>query len=339
MQDYRSTTIESRQNVHHPTGRRRHKLSSKVVIFGVIVTITLPFLMLPRTTSALSNAFHSVHGSYRKDETPRGSRREMLQYGFALSSIVLGRPSFAAEAKEGMMSTSDVATLLHSVPTFAIVDKKGVPFMVVGEDAKVTGYFFTEFGEADRILKAARQSADRAIAQAKREGKSPEEIGTNPWNMARISTVPLDSAVTLVTRSLASFGGGNYFRVAPSEKDVEDALTLTGQDDLAEGKVPMFYYAEFTMNIDGDERSPLFFRKSELEAQFRKTNRGVDPPPVMVTELFAVLREMVKPGGVDTDLQKLTFVPPNESARKRTECEKAGGKEAPFVVGQRIIVL
>jgi hypothetical protein len=238
-----------------------------------------------------------------------------------------------------MMSASAVAALLHSIPTFTIVDRKGVPFMVVGEDAKVTGYFFTEYGEAERILKAAKESADRAIAEAKKAGESEEEIGTNPWKMARISTVPLDSAVTLATRSLSSFSGRNYFRVAPSEKDIEDALALTGQDDLAEGKVPLFYYADFVMDVDGEERSPLFFRKSQLEEQFRKKNKGIEPPPVLVTELFAVMGEMVKPGGDDTDLQKLIFVPPNESERKRRDCVKAGGKEAPFFVGQRIIVL
>jgi hypothetical protein len=282
----------------------------------------------------------SENTSFRKNEIPTiSSRRQMLQFGIAFASILDGRPSVAAEEEQGMMSASAVAALLHSIPTFTIVDRKGVPFMVVGEDAKVTGYFFTEYGEAERILKAAKESADRAIAEAKKAGESEEEIGTNPWKMARISTVPLDSAVTLATRSLSSFSGRNYFRVAPSEKDIEDALALTGQDDLAEGKVPLFYYADFVMDVDGEERSPLFFRKSQLEEQFRKKNKGIEPPPVLVTELFAVMGEMVKPGGDDTDLQKLIFVPPNESERKRRDCVKAGGKEAPFFVGQRIIVL
>ena len=157
--------------------------------------------------------------------------------------------------------------------------------------------------------------------------------------MARISTVPLDSAVTLVSKSSASFGGGNYFRLAPSEQDIDDALALTGQDDLAEGKVPLFYCADFTMDMNGEQRSPLYFRKSELERDFRKTNRGSDPPPVLVTELLAVLAEMVKPGGTDNDLKSLMFVPPKESQRKRMDCEKAGGNEPSFFIGQRIIVL
>jgi hypothetical protein len=82
--------------------------------------------------------------------------------------------------------------------------------MVVGEDAKVTGYFFTTYGEASRLLELAKKSATKAIAQAKKEGQ--DDIGSNPWLGARISSIPLDSAITLVIKSTSSFGGGNYFR-------------------------------------------------------------------------------------------------------------------------------
>jgi hypothetical protein len=240
---------------------------------------------------------------------------------------------------EGLLSTNAVANLLHPIPTFTIVDKKGVPFMVVGEDAKVTGYFFTTYPEASRILGLARSSADKAIAKAKAEGKSEEEVGTNPWKRARISTIPLDSAVTLVSRSTSSRGGGNYFRIAAAEGDVDDALAITGKDDLAEGKVPLFYYADFTIDTDGNKQSPLYFRKSQLEDEFRRVNPGSSLPKVMVTELLAVLAELVKPGGKDNELKTLVFVRPNESEQKRKECEKAGGKEAPYFIGQRIVVL
>jgi hypothetical protein len=62
-------------------------------------------------------------------------------------------------------------------------------------------------------------------------------------------------------------------------------------------------------------------------------------PKVMVTELLAVLAEMVKPGGTDNDLKSLVFMIPQGSEQKKKDCEKAGGKEAPFFIGQRIIVL
>jgi hypothetical protein len=46
--------------------------------------------------------------------------------------------------------------------------------VVVGEDAKVTGYFFTEFPEAQRILKSARTSADKSIKEGKKDPKQKE---------------------------------------------------------------------------------------------------------------------------------------------------------------------
>ena len=239
--------------------------------------------------------------------------------------------------------------LLRAVPTFTFVDKKGAPFMVVGEDARVTGYFFTEYEEARRILDLARTSADRLIAQAKAEQKlkSEEELDpnelVNPWRQARISTVPLDTAVALAT-SAAGKTPNNYFQVAASEADIEDALAMTGKEDLAENKVPLFYYENFTLtSADGTSRSPLYFRQSELKQAYQKAiegDEGADKAPsVLVTELFATLREMVKPGGTNQDVKTLVFVPPAESADRAKECLRRGGKEAPFLLGQRIIVL
>ena len=203
----------------------------------------------------------------------------------------------------------------------------------------MTAYFFTTYKEASRILAVARSNANKSIREAKAEGKSDEEAGENPWKKARISSVPLDSAITLVSRSTALPGGGFYFKIAPAEDDVDDALSLTGKDDLPEGKVPLFYYPDFTIEVKGNQRTPLYFRKSELEDAFKRLNPNVDLPKIMVTELLAVLAEMVKPGGNDNDLKNLAFIAPKESEKKKKECEKAGGKEAAFFIGQRIIVL
>jgi hypothetical protein len=128
--------------------------------------------------------------------------------------------------------------------------------------------------------------------------------------------------------------------VAPAEEDVEDALTITGQDDLAEGKVPIFYFEDFAIPIDnGETRTPLYFRKSELETAFQRQNPGKEVPKVLVTELLSVLAELVRPGNTDSDLKNLVLMSPKESLVKKKQCNKAGGKEAPFYVGQRIIIL
>lgn len=142
-----------------------------------------------------------------------------------------------------------------------------------------------------------------------------------------------------MSKSTASFGGGNYFKIAPAEKDVEDALAVTGKDDLAEGLTPLFYYEDFAFEIDGEKRSPLYFRKSELESDFQRKNPGSNLPKLMVTELLSVLAELVKPGGTDNDLKSLKIMTPKESLEKKKVCDKKGGKEAPFYIGQRIIIL
>eukprot|EP00536_Pseudo-nitzschia_multiseries_P007490 jgi/Psemu1/195797/e_gw1.177.31.1 len=243
-----------------------------------------------------------------------------------------------SEEKEGLMTASAVAALLHPVPTFTLVDKKGVPFTVVGEDAKVTGYFFTTYKEAQRILELARKSANTAIAKAKADKE--EDIGANPWVDARVSTVPLDYAITLVFKSMRMSGKGVYFKMAPAEEDIDDALAVTGDDDLAEGKSPLFYYEDFKItNSEGKEVTPLYFRKNELEKEWKQLNPGKTPPNVNVTELLSLITELVRPGGNDEELRNLMFVPPKESESKRKECVKKGGNEPAFVVGKRIIVL
>jgi hypothetical protein len=273
------------------------------------------------------------------------SRRCLLQGSVAsvLLSAALEARAEDSPAPEGMVSAKTVADLLRVVPTFTLVDKLGAPFVVVGEDAKVTGYFFTEFPEAQRILKSARQSADKSIREGKKDPKQKEFMDelTNPWKEARISTVSLDIATTLVTKSMYApvKGGRNYFQVAPSEADIENALSITGEDDLAEGKVPLFYYEDFTVETKGAKQSPLYFRKMELEKAYKKQNPGKSLPTILVTELFAVVARMVEPGGSDEDLKTLVFVPPAESAQKAKECVQNNKGESPFLIGQRNLVL
>jgi hypothetical protein len=301
-----------------------------------------------RTNDVRLNPTRCMLSTNADDDLPSSaagtSRRCLLQgsviFSLALEARAEGSPP---PAPEGMVSTNKVAELLHVVPTFTLVDKKGAPFMVVGEDAKISGYFFTEFAEANRILKLARESADKNIREGKKDPEQKESLSgvTNPWKEARVSTVPLDLAVTLVTKAAfaAAKGGGNYFQVAPSEVDIEDALSITGKDDLAEGKVPLFYYEDFTLETEGTIQSPLYFRRAELEKAYKKASPGTPLPTILVTELFAVVAKMVEPGGSDDDLKALIFVPPAESAQKAKECQRNGGNEPPFLIGQRNLVL
>lgn len=318
-----------------------------------------------------SNALNGADGQLEESASTSGSdrRRFVSQLAKAVAAVSLLSPPVALAAnsvadasasktkeKEGLMSAKQVAEKLHSIPTFTIVDKEGVPYMVVGEDAKVTAYFFIEYQEAARILKSASAAAEQAIKEEEKENRNNKdptaaiatEPLTNPWKEARISTVPLDAAVTLATKSTGGPAGGNYFRIAASEQSIEDALSVTGKKDLPEGKIPLFYYKDVDGYDPGDgsgvkyNQSPVYFDKSQLQKDYKKQSPGKPLPDIAVTELFAILKEMVKPGGgggLNTEMQTLQFVAPADSARKEKECLKVGGKASPFQLGKRNLVL
>lgn len=202
-------------------------------------------------------------------------RRKLLRsspflIGALSSRVVRATDQEAPPPAVPAVSQAKLASLLKQVPTFAIVDTRGVPFFVVGEDAKLTSYFFTSYEEARRILDVAIKSSDKAIAATKKEIKGKrgtvtkedeEEIGTNPWRKARITTVSLDLAVTLSSKGKLA---GAYFKIAPNESDIEDALEADKTDDLPEGRVPLFYIEEMKINGGDDMISPLYFQKKQL---------------------------------------------------------------------------
>lgn len=238
---------------------------------------------------------------------------------------------FAGASASAFTSTSPqtLVDLLKDIPTFAIVDKQGVPYMVVGEDAKVTGYFFTSYDEAKRILLTAEASADKLVKELKRDQPNTDAKDLiNPWKDATITTVPLDVAVSLTSNTVAQTAK-NYFKLAPSADDIEDALELSGKEDLEEGKVPLFYVEEFR-SPKGEQ--PLYFSKSQLLKDYKGDGK------VQVTELFATMREILV--GEDPDLLKLKLISPSDSVMRARKVTKEFKKEkAPFVLGQRIIIL
>lgn len=297
---------------------------------GTMVKVSCAFLLMVTPWQV-----HSWIASPTADISLVNRRSALSTLIVAPVVTAVASPALAAtttDATGGLVSADRVGDLLRAVPTFAIVDAKGVPFMVVGEDAKVTSYFFTTFGEAKHLLDLAKTSADKGIKQAKKEGE--KDVGDNPWNLARISTVPLDFAVTMASKSTSA----GVFQVAPDDADVEDALALIKKDDLAEGKVPLFYFEKFTVDHDGQQEAPLYFHKSELLSAWKREKKGEEPPKVLVTELFYVLKEMLKPGGTDQELKTIMFMAPADSDKKAKECKKAS-KESPFELGQRIVVL
>jgi len=294
---------------------------------------------------------------------------------------LLSNTSDTGSSVAGAFSASDLAKLLHNVPTFTIVDRTGVPFFVFGEDAKLTSYFFTSYEEADRILSIARQSSEKAIAEtiaeikersrgrsnansaAKRDGSYDDEqtlindIGSNPWKDARISVIPLDTAVTLASVASSNKGSGVHFQVAPSRQDIEDAMEVERIENLPEGKVPIFYFEQFDVPLNklqvnnnqlmdylpsNSVVTPLYFQKEQLISEWKRIHPTKVIPPVKTTDLFATLVEMVRPNSSKKEreeLQKLVFIPPISSAQKAMDCVKNSANEKPYRLDQRIIVM
>jgi Tic22-like family len=318
----------------HSSSRSSAHLSDNIISRRSALQQTTAGLFAVSTMVSLDNVFPTIVASNALEETTNDS----------------------VTTSEGV-STEQLANLLRAIPTFTIVDRQGIPYMVVGEDAKITCYFFTSFSEAQRLLDVASTSADKVIAAARKEAASekkkidPEDL-INPWKQARISTVPLDFAATLVTKSVSGGPrarglGGNYFQIAASQDDIQNALTNTGKDSLSDGKVPLFYMEDFTMSVsngnDKEEakKTPLYFSQGQLEQDYSRLHKAMgELPEIKVTELFAVLVEMVSSGRNDPELQNLFFVPPTESSQRAKECIQNGGKEfPPFVLGQRNVIL
>lgn len=315
---------------NHVDVKRQAQMSDKHEIIWAESTERRTFLHLLSFVSAATTSFNTNH---------------------AHAAAVV---SSSNSSSTGVMTQQQkVKALLHSVPVFTIVDPKGVPFMVVGEDAKISCYFFTTYSEADRLLSLARNSVDQSMKEkyikkeANREdNKDDDEPYANPWKEAQISSVPLDFAVELAKRGKL---GGAYFFVAPADVDVQDALALNPDvQELSEGKVPLFYIEDFTI-VDNMEsalsttkkQSPLYFCKKDLLKEWRKFHPKEikDDPPIKVTELFAVLKILLSSTDVDDDIQSIIFVPPTDSIQKARECKARMGKNEAFQLGKRILVL
>jgi hypothetical protein len=115
---------------------------------------------LPRQSPQQS--FSTSSTLYLQNEDLNEARRKLLLSPFLLP-LSLSPPSFAATSTTA--PPLDLETMLLSVPTFAVTDSSGTPYMVVDEKAKIIAYFFTSAVEAERIIangKEVRMGGERS---------------------------------------------------------------------------------------------------------------------------------------------------------------------------------
>jgi hypothetical protein len=126
-----------------------------------------------------------------------------------------------------------------------------------------------------------------------------------------------------------------YFQVAASATAIDDALAITGDDDLAETKIPLFYVPKESGAGTATDNDPLllYLERSHMpKAQAREQ--------AQVTELFAILQALeADHDNKNTALSNLRIVLPPDSAKRVKECVRKGGSAPPLVLGQRNIVL
>jgi hypothetical protein len=250
------------------------------------------------------------------------------------------------------------AERLRVVPTFAIVDGNGVPFHTYDKDsAGGYGYFFTSYRSAEYVLDDARA----AYAKAKdAEGGEGGEGGGNvdavpdAWGQARITMVPLDAVMQLSIRktsSLAQNGKGKrfdtYYQVIPSQEDQNAALKIEDGPRYRErGRVPLFYVdgltlppsssssSSTTMDIDpaAARMDPVYFRVQDLKDEWNAQYPELPLPNIRVRELNETFRAMIRPGGKETNLRNLVFVPSKESVKRAKDAYTGGYKLGEMIL-------
>ena len=173
----------------------------------------------------------------------------------------------------------------------------------------------------------------------------PREI----WRSATVSTLPLSSVLSLSLQGRTK--SGIYFKLAPTEADLQEALNYTSiKGGLPDGKVPLFFSDALTVPLDfydlreggwkrkdnGDEAvencKPIFFSRKELEEAWEKYGSG--DLNVEVTELTGVVKEIVN--GKDPELGRLCIVPYKGSKERE---KRVRAKGINYKMGERILIL
>ena len=238
-----------------------------------LLTLPLPLPALAKTKSKTSPLLDELPAKVRVD-------RGFLLVCCPMSTLLCYFFRSSPRSVNKLIKPSSPLEQLRSVPTWAITDSRGVPYMVVDDNAQIVAYFFTSYDEARRVLKSATKATEKG----------------NIWKGATITPLSLDAAVELSLKGKASTGGVN-FKLAPAQEDLDKAIELTNlKNGLPEGKVPLFFSdklkvpgnfydlrktkkkasTEAAPDQAGTQVKPLFFSLAELEDAWKIYGDGGD---------------------------------------------------------------
>lgn len=261
-------------------------------------------------------------------------RRSMLSGASAVIAAAASMtfaPLSASAASTSSTGTSAVTPqelLARSrrVPCFAIVDKDGVPYVIVDKKTGFgTGYFFLTFSGALSVLGDA-------------EKRAKEEGNEKVWEGARITTVPLDIAVRLSLKKVERTGQNDIKKETISdilpgmdEREAASKLDKSGRFD-EQGSVPVFYAEEGMEAADGS--LPTYFSPATLAADWDRIYGGKKPlPNIQVVDLLDLFQ------GAMRGSSKLnpTFVPTEESIDVVKELQ-ARSLNVPYKADRMVMV-
>jgi len=228
-----------------------------------------------------------------------------------ISSFISPSPAVAADTTAAAVSPKDLLARLRRVPCFAIVDKDGIPYMIVDKKTRgATGYFFLTFRGALAVLGDAQR-------MAKEQGY--EQI----WADAKITTVPLDIALRLSLKKMERKGQNDITMdtivdILPGLEDREDALKLDSSGKFNEqGRVPLFFVSEGMEAEDGS--LPTYFSKETLLADWDRLYAGKKPlPRVKVLDLLDLFQSTMR----GSSKLNVSFVPTEETMKVAVELQQ-----------------
>jgi len=263
----------------------------------------------------------------------RGALETFRATATAAAAILVSEPSGAAETAGG--STKDLLAKMRPIPTFAIVDAVGVPYLIAEKQGGgATGYFFTTFSSAMKVLNDAKKD-------------SQEKGYEDTWKDATITTVPLDVAIRLVFKKVKRKAQNDVELetigdIIPSADDLNSADKIDPSGRYKQqGSVPLFYAAGLDIPLSGQEeiQRPLYFHRSDLLRDWAARNPGMPPPTIQVIDLVNAFRVVLKTGtetGADA-LRNAVFIPDDNTLAAAKEL-RARDISPGYKMGQMLMV-
>ena len=247
------------------------------------------------SSSSSSDTFLNTRRDTLK-QTATATAAAILTVSATSAAVLAPQSAFAAAPAAAAPATTasskqEILSKLAGIPTFALVNENGIPFVIFDRStATGTGYFFLTKEIALQALDSARRNDS---------SKGAEQI----WDKAQIKVVPLSIALqlSLTKRRRTTVNEEDGVRniqvdtihlIIPGDDGNKDAQRLdTSRNNNpkkweTKGRVPLFNIKD---PVDGHQY--YSFETNDLINEYKKRNTNdlslINIPPIEVRELVA----------------------------------------------------